>query len=70
MAQVQKTQELFPAKIASNNFGRLQGAPQGDPLGCGSQIPHSSRTVFYSAAFPPKTPLPKSTQVQTTVFLL
>jgi hypothetical protein len=70
MAEVQKTQEKFPAKIAGSDFGRLQGGPQDDPQGRGSQIPHSSRTVFYSTPFPPKAPLPNSTQVQTTIFLL
>jgi hypothetical protein len=70
MAVVQKKQEKFSAKIAGSDFGRLQGGPQGDPQGCGSQIPHSCDTVFYSAPFPSKAALPKSTQVQTTVFLL
>jgi hypothetical protein len=61
MAEVQKTQEQFSAKIAGCNFGRLQGGPQDDPQGCGSQIPRSSRAVFYSAPFPSKAALPKST---------
>jgi hypothetical protein len=38
-AEVQKKQEKFSAKIARSNFGRLQGGPQDDPQGCGSQIP-------------------------------